>query len=138
VGAAYRVLATLFPEQADTFELQRQESLAEVNDSEEAERLGFDFGTQVADQILAQRANDGLAEAQISRDETGYFENTEAGTPSATVLAGFGDVDPFSIPRSADFRPDGSPEYGSEEFIQDTEITRLLGGRGDTASNRRQ
>jgi CARDB len=134
VGAAYQVLVTLFPEQADTFELQRQESLAEVNDSEEAERLGFDFGVQVADQILAQRANDGLAEAQISRDKTGYFENTEAGTPPATVLAGFGDVDPFAISSSADFRPDGPPEYGSEEFIQETELVRLLGGRGDTTT----
>lgn len=133
VGAAYQVLTTLFPEQADTFELQRQESLAEINDSEEAESLGFDFGVTVANNILSQRANDGTAEAQIPLDQTNYYENTEAGPPSATLLAGFGDVDPFSITSAEDFRPDGPPEYGSEEFIQDTEEVRALGGRGDTA-----
>jgi hypothetical protein len=134
VGAAYQVLATLFPEQASTFELQRGESLAEIGDSEEAERLGFDFGVTVANQILAQRANDGVDVAQIDPDKGGYYEVTENGKVTPTVLANFGDVTPFAISSTDDFRPDGPPEYGSEEFIQDTEITRLLGGRSDTAT----
>lgn len=132
VGAAYQVLKTLFPEQAETFELQRQESLAEINDSESAESLGFDFGVTVANNILEQRANDGTAEAQIPLDKTNYYENTEAGAQANTLLAGFGDVKPFSITSAEDFHPDGPPEYGSEEFVQDTEEVRLLGGRGDT------
>ncbi|PSB10907.1 phosphoesterase [Pleurocapsa sp. CCALA 161] len=132
VGAAYQVLTTLFPEQAATFELQRQESLAEINDSESAESSGFDFGVQVANNILEQRANDGVDQAQIPLDQTNYYENTEAGPPSAVLLAGFGDVDPFAISSAEDFRPDGPPEYGSEEFVQDTEEVRLLGGKSDT------
>jgi hypothetical protein len=134
VGAAYQVLATLFPEQASTFELQRAESLAEIGDSDEAERLGFDFGVTVANQILAQRANDGVDIAQFDPDKGGYNETTERGAGSPTVLPNFGDVTPFAISSTDDFRPDGPPEYGSEEFIQDTEITRLLGGRSDTAT----
>jgi hypothetical protein len=132
VGAAYQVLTTLFPEQAKTFELQKLESLEEINDSEEAERLGFDFGVTVANDILSKRENDGSAEAQVSREKTGYYENTEAGPQNVTLLAGLGDVDPFSISSAEDFRPDGPPEYGSEEFIQDTEEVRVLGGRTDT------
>jgi hypothetical protein len=134
VGAAYQVMATLFPEQVGTFDLQREESLAEIGDSDEAERLGFDFGVTVANQILAQRANDGLDQAQLSPDDGGYNEITENGRDTDTVLPNFGDVTPFAISSTDDFRPDGPPEYGSEEFIQDTELVRLLGGRTDTAT----
>jgi CARDB/PAP2 superfamily len=132
VGAAYQVMATLFPEQASTFDLQREESLAEIGDSDEAERLGFDFGVTVANQILAQRANDGVDVAQISPDNGGYNEVTENGKVTPALLPNFGDVTPFAISSTDDFRPDGPPEYGSEEFIQDTEFVRLLGGRTDT------
>jgi CARDB len=134
VGAAYQVMATLFPEQVGTFDLQREESLAEIGDSDEAERLGFDFGVTVANQILAQRANDGLDQAQASPDDGGYNEITENGRDTDTVLPNFGDVTPFAISSTDDFRPDGPPEYGSEEFIQDTELVRLLGGRTDTST----
>jgi hypothetical protein len=133
VGAAYQVMATLFPEQASTFELQRAESLAEIGDSDEAERLGFEFGVTVANQILAQRANDGVDQAQSSPDNGGYYEITENGKVTPSVLANFGEVTPFAITSTDDFRPDGPPEYGSEEFIQETEFVRLLGGRTDTA-----
>jgi hypothetical protein len=132
VGAAYQVMATLFPEQASTFDLQREESLAEIGDSDEAERLGFDFGVTVANQILAQRANDGVDVAQISPDKGGYNEVNESGIATPALLPNFGDVTPFAISSTDDFRPDGPPEYGSEEFIQETEFVRLLGGRTDT------
>lgn len=132
VGAAYQVLATLFPEQADTFNIQKDDSLAQINDSDSAESAGFDFGIQVANQILAARENDGSAEAQTPLSETNYYENTEAGSPDGVLAADFGDVTPFSITSAEDFRPDGPPEYGSEEFIQDTEFVRQIGGRGDT------
>ncbi|NJL51648.1 MAG: phosphatase PAP2 family protein [Hydrococcus sp. SU_1_0] len=134
VGAAYQVLATLFPEQASTFELQRAESLAEIGDSDEAERIGFDFGVSVANQILAQRAYDGVDVAQLDPNNGGYYEVTENGKVTPALLPNFGNVTPFAISSTDDFRPDGPPEYGSEEFIQETEFVRLLGGRTDTAT----
>jgi hypothetical protein len=135
VGAAYQVLVNLFPEQADTFYLQVEKSLEEIDDDPTAESLGFDFGLGVADQILALRAGDGADVAQVpytpGSNPGEYNETNENGNVSA-ALPNFGDVTPFILDNVADFRPDGPPEYGSEEFIQETEQVRLFGGRTDT------
>jgi hypothetical protein len=135
VGAAYEVLATLFPEQRSTFDLQVEESLAEIDDYGIAD--SFDFGVTVADEILALRAGDGADAAQVpytpGSNPGEYNETHENGTVSA-ALPNFGDVTPFILDNVADFRPDGPPEYGSEEFILETEQVRLFGGRADTDS----
>ncbi|MGL6340998.1 MAG: phosphoesterase [Waterburya sp.] len=137
VGAAYRVLSTLFPEQKTTFTKQAGKSLAEIDDSPQAESFGFNFGVTVADQMLAQRVGDGSDTAQVSytpgTNSGDYKETNENGTVSA-LLPNFGKVKPFVIDNVADFRPDVPPEYGSEEFIQETEQVRLFGGRIDTAN----
>jgi hypothetical protein len=135
VGAAYQVLTTLFPEQTSTFDLQVAESLAEIEDNPRAESLGFNFGTAVGSGVLATRAGDGSDVAQrpyTPGSKPGkYNETNEKGIVKA-ALANFGDVTPFALEDLADFRPDGPPEYGSEEFIQETEQVRLFGGRTDT------
>lgn len=135
VGAGYRVLSVLFPEQRATFDLQIQESLSEVDGSQGSKNQGFGYGVLIADQILAQREGDGSDTAQVpytpGTDPGDYDETNEGGSVSA-VLPNFGDVTPFVIDDVADFRPDGPPEYGSEQFIQETEELRLYGGRTDT------
>jgi CARDB/PAP2 superfamily len=135
VGAAYQVLTTLFPGQTSTFDLQVAQSLAEIEDHPRAESLGFNFGLAVGEEVLATRAGDGSDVAQVPYTPDfkpgNYNETNEKGTVKA-MLANFGDVTPFFIEDLADFRPDGPPEYGSEEFIQETEQVRLFGGRFDT------
>ncbi len=135
VGAGYRVLSALFPEQKATFDLQIPESGAEINDSDQSKALGFGYGLLIADQILAQRAGDGSDIAQVpytpGTDPGDYNETHESGSVSA-LLPNFGNVTPFVIDDVANFRPDGPPEYGSEQFIQETEEVRLYGGRADT------
>jgi hypothetical protein len=137
VGAAYQVLATLFPEQTSTFGLQVTQSLAEIKDKTKAESLGFNFGMAVAERVLATRAGDGSDIAQVAYtpglNPGDYNETNEKGNVSA-ALCDFGDVTPFFLEDAADFRPDGPPEYGSKEFIQETEQVRLFGGRVDTAN----
>jgi hypothetical protein len=136
VGAAYQVLTTLFPQQTSTFDLQVAQSLAEIEDNPRAESLGFNFGMAVGEEVLATRAGDGSDVAQrpyTPGPKPGeYNETNEKGIVKA-ALANFGDVTPFALEDVADFRPDGPPEYGSEEFIQETEQVRLFGGRTDTA-----
>jgi PAP2 superfamily len=135
VGAAYQVLTTLFPGQTSTFDLQVAQSLAEIEDTPRAESLGFNFGMAVGEEVLATRAGDGSDVVQVAytpgSNPGDYNETNEKGTVKA-MLANFGDVTPFFIEDLADFRPDGPPEYGSEEFIQETEQVRLFGGRVDT------
>ena len=135
VGAGYRVLSALFPEQQATFDLQIPESGAEINDSEGAKALGFSYGVFIADQILAQREDDGVDVAQVPYtpgiDPGDYDETHEGGTVSA-LLPNFGNVTPFAIDDVANFRPDGPSAYGSEQFIRETEQIRLYGGRTDT------
>jgi hypothetical protein len=135
VGAAYQVLTTLFPEQTSTFDLQVAKSLAEIDDNPRAESLGFNFGLAVGEGILATRVGDGsdLAQAAYTPglNPGDYNETNEKGNVSA-VLSNYGAVTPFFLEDIADFRPDGPPEYSSEEFIQETEQVRLFGGRVDT------
>jgi PAP2 superfamily/CARDB len=137
VGAAYQVLTTLFPGQTSTFDLQVAQSLAEIEDTPRAESLGFNFGMAVGEEVLATRAGDGSDVAQVAYtpglNPGDYNETNEKGTVSA-FLPKFGDVTPFALDNVADFRPDGPPEYGSEEFIQETEQVRLFGGLSDTAN----
>jgi hypothetical protein len=137
VGAAYQVLTTLFPEQTNTFDQQVAQSLAEIEDHPRAESLGFNFGLAVAEGVLATRAEDGSDVAQVPYTPDlkpgSYNETNEKGTNSS-LLPNFGYVTPFIIDHVIDFRPDGPPEYGSEEFIQETEQVRLFGGRTDTAN----
>ena len=137
VGAGYGVLSALFPEQKATFDLQIRESGSEINDSPQAKGLGFGYGVFIADQILAQRAADGSDVAQVpytpGTDPGDYNETNENGSVSA-LLPNFGNVTPFAIDDVANFRPDGPPEYGSEQFLQETEQLRLYGGKTDTAT----
>jgi hypothetical protein len=134
-GAAYQVLSTLFPEQTKTFDLQADASLAEIEASSGAENAGFDYGVTVADQVLALRAGDGTDAAQgpytPGTDPGDYNETNEKGKVSAG-LPNFGDVTPFVIGDPEYFRPSGPPEYGSEQFLEETEQLRLFGGRADT------
>jgi hypothetical protein len=135
VGAAYQVLTTLFPEQTSTFDRHLAQSLAEIEDTPRAESLGFNFGMAVGEEVLATRAGDGSDVVQVAytsgSNPGDYNETNEKGTVKA-MLANFGDVTPFFIEDLADFYPDGPPEYGSEEFIQETEQVRLFGGRVNT------
>jgi hypothetical protein len=136
VGAAFRVLSTLYPEQKETFILQRYNSLTEINESPTAECLGFVYGTKIADQILELRQEDGSEQAQVpytpGNNPGDYPETDDLGNPVAALFPNWGHVKPFVIDDVANFRPDGPPEYGSEEFIQETEQVRLFGGRTDT------
>ena len=137
VGAGYQVLSVLYPEQKATFDLQIQESLAEIDGSQASKVQGFGYGIQVANQILAQREDDGSDTAHTSYTPgtaPGNYNETHEGGSVSAVLPNFGDVTPFVIDDVANFRPDGPPKYGSEQFIQETEELRLYGGRGDTAT----
>jgi hypothetical protein len=137
VGAAYRVLSNFFPEHLKTFRLQRNNSLAEINANPQAESLGFAYGKKIARQILELRNGDGSDQAQVpytpGNNPGDYPETNDIGSPISALLPNWGKVTPFVLDNVANFRPDGPPEYGSDEYAEQVEQVRSLGGLKDTA-----
>ena len=150
VGAAHTVLSELFPEQQATFDAQRDRSLAEISDDPTAEEIGFDFGLEVAEAILTERSNDGTSFAQVpytpgtaagdykeirEPDPTKPLpENlTENGLEKVTaLLPNWGRVIPFAIDSTADFRPQGQPNFSSPNYARDLNEVRRKGGLVNT------
>ena len=123
VGAAYTALNGLYPEQQDDFDRQRQRSLNEIADGT-AKNAGFNLGIRIANEILAERENDGASEAQFDflngdNPEPGVWRPTPTRgetTPNKgeALLPGWENVTPFGITNIEDVIPniakDGPPE----------------------------
>ncbi len=126
--AAYQVLVDLYPTQRAEFQLQLERSLAEVPDGSLEER-GIAVGQFVADRILANRVNDGVAGAQDR-----YTPGTAPGSYQFTRpdnfvgLSGFGSVTPFAIDNVNRFVPTGLPIYGSSQYAAELNEVQRLGG----------
>jgi hypothetical protein len=137
VGAAYRVLSNFFPEHLKTLRMQRKNSLAEIDAEPQAARLGFAYGKKIGNQILELRDGDGSDQAQVpytpGSNPGDYPETNDIGSPVSALLPNWGKVTPFILGNVADFRPDGPPEYGSDEYAEEVEQVRSLGGLKDTA-----
>lgn len=159
MGAAYTVLSDLFVEEAaedlpegflieqqTAFDLQRDRSFAEINDSAAAENLGFDFGVEIAEAILADRRDDSAAAAQVPFEPRAfplYQEITEEG-PVTALLPDWGQVIPFAIDSIEAFNPEnlpqedilGLPEFDSDEYAnQINEVAEVGGLIEDTDGN---
>ena len=140
VGAAYTVLSELFPEQQATFDAQRDRSLTEISDDPGAEQASFDFGVGVAQAILAERSNDGTNQAQVPYtpgtapgDYREFVEERQdPDNQVAALLPNWGNVIPFGIDSTADFRPQGQPNFSSPNYAEELEDVRLHGGLVDT------
>ena len=163
VGAAYTVLSELFVEQdrglseaflaqqQATFNRQRRLSLAEIKDILRDERAGFNFGVEVAETILTERSNDGVAFAQeeyIPGTAAGDYKEikepnpteplpemglTENGLVKTTALLPEWDrVIPFAIDSTTSFLPPGPPAFSSPNYAEEIEEVRLHGGLVDT------
>ncbi len=114
IAASYQVLKTLFPSQAASLDALFLSSLAAhgltINDP------GVGYGISAASMILALRANDGAAQAQYNYTAPG------AGLPGVwmpltalpALLPGWGDLTPWVLRRSFQFRPDAPPALDSE------------------------
>jgi membrane-associated phospholipid phosphatase len=126
--AAYQVLVDLYPTQRAEFQMQLDRSLAEVPDGT-AEDRGIAVGQFVADRMLANRVNDGVAGSQDR-----YTPGTAPGSYQFTrpdnfvALSGFGSVTPFAIDNVNRFVPNGLPVYGSNQYAAELNEVQRLGG----------
>jgi len=148
VQAAYTALAGLFPGQ--DFAADLESSLAKIGpdaafeNSVSIER-GRAWGEQVANEILAWRATDGLnppGPPYLGSEEVGKWRPTprpgaNPGDPELPGLPGsfptLANTTPFVIPSPSSFRPLGPPALTSAEYAADVNEVKLVGERVSAA-----
>src|SRR5688572_29732213 len=122
-AAARRVLVSLYPAQADTFDALYEELVAGIPSGPS---LGFGgrWGEAVAEAILAWRA------ADRSADVVPYTPGSGAGawapTPpafGASLFPQWAGVTPFAMESAAQFRPPAPPALDSQEWADEYNLT---------------
>ena len=105
-----------------------------------AKRKGVNVGAKAAAAILALRADDGsdtplIDAAYPQGDEPGEYRFTP-GTPFA-FAPGWGDVTPFVLRRSSQFRADAPYDVTEDAYTEDFVEVKSLGGNGTTTPSDR-
>ncbi len=127
VAAAHHALKTLFPGNDTTLDGHYANSIALLGLS--PSDPGLEFGRSAAAAILAVRSNDHSAQAQFDYNAPG------AGDPGVWVrlnnapalLPGWGDVTPFVLRSSSQFRPEPPPARNSELYAKDYNEIKTIG-----------
>jgi len=126
-AAAHKVLVTLFPSNAPSFDDLNAATLAAISNGLRKSH-GIAWGESVADQILALRANDGSDAIIASPSDSG--PGVWQPTPPVFgpyLLPHWGFVTPFAMPTSNAFRPPGPPALGSAKYLGDLNEVKALG-----------
>ena len=137
VGAAYEALVALFPAQKPTFDAQLAASLAQIGggDNDQSVRRGLDWGKQVADEILAWRAGDGIS-AVLPPYVPGGLPGDWAPTPpafaSTPAFRQFANMTPWAMTSPSQFLPPAPPALTSPRYRQDFNEIKAI-GRDTTA-----
>jgi hypothetical protein len=128
-GAAHRALTAMYPAQAPALDTALAVSLAAHGIS--ASDPAIAFGELVADQIIANRSDDGAALAQFPYTAPG------AGSPGvwvptppanlAALLPGWGLLLPWALRSGSQFRPDEGPSLTSEQYARDFNEIKEMG-----------
>jgi hypothetical protein len=128
VAAAHRILLHYFPAQQLTLDMQFAASLNKVNASPDAKLAGIAVGEAAAAALIAARTGDGL-EANVP-----YTPGSGPGVWQPTPPKFFpalapwlAQMRPFTMTSASQFLPDGPTALTSEEWIDDYNLTRVLG-----------
>ena len=136
IAAAHHALRNLFSSQAASLDAAYESSLAAHGLSQNDP--GIAYGRSAAAAILALRANDHSAQAQFDYNAPG------AGAPGVWVrlnnapaqLPGWGNVTPFVLRSSAQFRPDPPLALDSKQYAKDyNEIKEIGSVNSSTRTN---
>src|SRR5262245_46238316 len=120
--AAHDTLAALFPSQAASFDAWLAEDLAAIRDGH-AKSNGVDLGQRVAATILALRSGDGseVPDPHVGidffpSDEPGKWRMDPISQKTIALGAYWGDVTPFVMTASNQFRIPSPPGLTSPEY----------------------
>ncbi|MFN7871061.1 MAG: Ig-like domain-containing protein [Cyanobacteriota bacterium] len=143
LGAAERILSLELPGESSLIQEQYNLSLASLTGSAESIQAGLAFGASIADQIRAERANDGSANttpySPPSGGLPGYVWMPAATGPTAGMAVGpnWGSVTPWVISSANDFSSDGlqaRPDVNLDLYAQQLNEVRIYGGLANTST----
>ena len=131
VEAAYEALVGLFPAQKATFDAQLADSLAQIGggDNDQSVQRGLAWGKQVADEILAWRAGDGI-NTLLPPYVPGGAPGDWAPTPPTfgpPLFRQFADMTPWAMSTPSQFLPGPPPALTSARYTQDFDETKAMG-----------
>ncbi|MEG5080071.1 phosphatase PAP2 family protein [Microcoleus sp. AT8-B4] len=126
-AAAHRVLVSVYPAQAATFNEVYASSLAKITDGK-AKEDGIALGQQVADQIISLRNTDGIAKVV----EYNPSSNLGSWVPTPPALAAplapqWGEVTPFAMTSGSQFRPPGPPALEGAKYAEEVNYVQEIG-----------
>jgi len=136
VQAAHDTLAALFPSQAASFDQQLADDLATIADGRPKDD-GIALGHRAAAAILALRANDGSQHAEprigvdfLTGDGPGEWRQDPISQLPLALGAYWGEVRPFVMASSAQFRVPSPPALASLAYAVAFDEVHRLGGDG--------
>jgi hypothetical protein len=126
-AAAHRVLVSVYPAQAATFDEAYPSSLAKITDGK-AKQDGIALGQQVADQIISSRSTDGITKVVEYNPST----NLGSWVPTPPALAAalapqWAEVTPFAMTSGSQFRPAGPPPLESAQYAGELNYVQEIG-----------
>ena len=132
VAAAHEVLVTYSPYARTTLDAGYAASLAQVPEGKTKTR-GIDFGTRAADNLIAERANDGRNAPILFTQPPapGVWRPTSpAFAPMVAPWLGF--VMPLLVDNATQFAPPDPPALTSQRYTQDFAEVKALGSATST------
>jgi PAP2 superfamily/CARDB len=138
-GAAHEILSQLYPDEANSIDLQLSLSRAEAPGSVREQSMGLEFGRSIARAVLASPQATALS---TNDPDLGYPYVPPAGEyvwhpdlPNQfAVGAGYGeDAIPFAIPDSDTFSQTLDSTYQSDRYASEIEEVRTKGAKENTA-----
>jgi len=129
VAAAHTVLKTYFPSASSALDAARASSLATIPDGL-GKTNGIAAGEAAAVAMIAHRAVDGAAPPQFHMPlsaDPGVWQLTPGCPPSGGVLAHWGNVTPFGIKSSDQFRSAPPPPLSSRAYARDYNEVKEVG-----------
>jgi len=136
--AAHDTLVAMFPAQTATFDTALAADLAAVRDRR-ARTEGVRLGRRAASAILSLRANDGSQHSEplvgvdyLPDDAPGIWRQDPISLLPVALGAHWGEVEPFVLESSDQFRVPPPPALDSEEYTTAFNEVLALGGDGVT------
>jgi hypothetical protein len=129
ITAAHGVLKAFFPAAGDTLDQQRDDSLAWLPGGQ-AKSDGIAVGEAAAAAMIAERTGDGSAPAQfyVPQNSDPYeWQPTPSCPPAGGAFFHWGNVRPFGVLNSSQFRADPPPALTSGKYARDFNEVLALG-----------
>jgi len=140
ITAAHGVLKAFFPSAAATLDQQRDASLASIPPGP-GKTAGIAVGEGAAAAMIAERTADGSTPAQFhvpANADPYEWQPTASCTSAGGAFFHWGNVKPFGVLSSAQFRADPPPVLSSAKYARDLNEVLRVGSSTSTHRSRHQ